>query len=313
MADERYYLGVDGGGSGCRAVIASADGDVLGLGTGGPANPRGVGVAAAWRNILDAVDEALVASGCPCRPHELYACLGLAGVGRDSDRAAFLADGQPFAGLRLEPDLHVALVGALGQEQGALLVAGTGSVAYAVDSQGTRYRVGGHGFVVGDEGGGAWLGKEAVRHALRVGDGLEPSSAVAKMVLERWGPGADAVLRKVRDATPQTFGTLAPPLLSLADQDATAYTLKQAAINALVELLAVLDDRYPPGSVCFSMVGGVASALSESILERAPQRFQQGYVAAKNAPVIGALALARTTFAALPDNIPHNVPHTTDD
>ncbi len=310
MADERYYLGVDGGGSGCRAVIASADGRVLGAGTGGPANPRGVGVTVAWQNVLNAVGEALVASGRPCRPDELYACLGLAGVGRESDRAAFLAGGQVFDGqvfdgrvfreMRLDPDLHSALVGALGREQGALLVAGTGSVAYAVDPQGTRYRVGGHGLMVGDDGGGAWLGKRAVRHALRVGDGLEPPSAVSTMVLERWGPGTDAVLTKVRDATPQTFGTLTPPLLSLADRDAVAYALKQDATDALVELLAVLDDRYPPGPVSFSMVGGVASALSESILERAPQRFRQGYVAAQNAPVIGALTLARQSFAPTP-------------
>jgi len=290
------FLGLDGGGTGCRAVVGDAA-RVLGRGEGGPANPRAVGVEAAWGNALEAVDRALAAAGLgPGAKRDLHACFGLAGVGRPLDHSAFLAVPHPFRSLRLETDVHVALVGALGREEGALLVAGTGSIAYAVDATGGRYRVGGWGLPVGDEGGGAWLGREAVRAALRAYDGRGPRTPLTDRVMERHG-GVEGLLAWVLTATPKDFGALAPLVLGAAE-DAVGQALRRTAIFHLEELVGALDRRVPPGPAAFSAVGGVAAALLPDLLPRLPVRFWEGYGGPQGPPEEGALRLAQGLVSA---------------
>ncbi|MBS3966173.1 MAG: hypothetical protein KGZ60_02805 [Truepera sp.] len=295
----RLFVGVDGGGSGCRVVVAGHDGAVLGRAEGGPANPRTVGAEAAWRAIL----EALRRAGIVGRPCDLcagltegyapvYACLGLAGVGRAADRERFLSVAHPFTAIRLEPDIHVALVGALAQEAGALLAVGTGSIAYAVDSAGQRYRVGGWGFEVGDEGSGAWLGREAVRATLQHWDGRGPATALSDAVLGVWGPTADDLLERVRTAGPGDFASWAPRVLEAAGAgDEVARRLKQRALSQLVQHLRSLERNTPP--LPFSLTGNLALALAEELLALAPARFRERFQPAHYSPAEGALLLAR--------------------
>ena len=212
------YLGVDGGGTGCRAVVAD-ELAVLGRGAGGAANSRAVGVVAAWESVDAAVNAALTDAGLSgdAKPL-LQACFGLAGVGRPGDREAFLKHPHPFASMRLETDVHAALVGALGAEVGAVLAAGTGSMVYGQDASGRRYRVGGWGFPVGDEGGGAWLGLELARAALHAADGRGEASGLTGTVLRRYG-GPEGVLQKLHNAKPKDFADLAPLVFSATGDD----------------------------------------------------------------------------------------------
>lgn len=269
-------------------VVAGRSGEVLAKAEGGPANPRTVGAEAAWRAIL----EALQMAGLPAGQAPVYACLGLAGIGRATDRERFLSVPHPFAAIRLEPDIHVALVGALAQEAGALLAVGTGSIAYAVDAEGRRYRVGGWGFEVGDEGSGAWLGREATRAALQHWDGRGPATALSDAVLGGWGPTADDLIERVRTAGPSDFASLAPRVLEAAKAgDEVARRLKQRALSQLVQHLRSLERNTPP--LPFSLTGGLALALVSELLMLAPARFRERYQPARYSPVEGALLLAR--------------------
>ncbi len=303
------YLGLDGGGTGCRAVVADEK-RPLGRGEAGAANPRAVGEARVWRHIHAAVDQALKQAGlgAEVKP-SLHACLGLAGVGRPLEHRAFLAAPHPFASLRLETDVHVALVGALGGETGALLAVGTGSIIYGLDAQGAstgirptrvglvqRYRVGGWGFPVGDEGGGAWLGLGAARATLYATDGRGPKSALTEAVLGRYG-GPAGLLEWLRRATPKDFAELAPFVLSAkgesAEEDAVAARLRREAVGHLAALMEAFDRLYPSGPVAFSVVGSVAKVLLPEVLGAAPARFREGYREALEPPELGALRLAR--------------------
>ncbi|HEX7022948.1 MAG TPA: BadF/BadG/BcrA/BcrD ATPase family protein, partial [Trueperaceae bacterium] len=276
--EELLFVGVDGGGTSCRAVVAGASGGPLGQGQAGSANPYAVGVPAAWAAVREAVAAALAAAQLPSASQgRLVACLGLAGVDRPRDRQAFLADGHPFAALHLVNDTHVALVGALGGASGALLVAGTGSIAYAVDAAGHQYRAGGWGLAIGDEGSGAYLGREAVRAAFWAHDGRGPKTELSDALLERWGPTMDDVLEHVRVAKPGDFGQFAPAVLAAAGRgDEIACRLQRQALEHLSALLAALDRRYPPGPLAFALAGSLAAALLPDILQRAPARFRQG-------------------------------------
>lgn len=298
MMPRPLYLGLDGGGSGCRVVIAYQTGSPLGFAEGGSANPYVLGTEQAWANLNEAIAAALAAAGLSVADKaRIHACFGLAGVDRAPDREAFLASGHPFANLQLVTDPHIALVGALGKEEGALLIAGTGSILYALDASGARYRVGGWGLSIGDEGSGAWLGREAVRAAFFAHDRRGEASSLSDSVLSLWGPDIDNVLRRVQTATSRDFGQFAPCVLAAAAAgDKVAQAIKGEAVQHLISLLAALEHRYPPGPLAFSTAGSIARLLIEEVLEDAPLRFREGYQPPKAPPHLGALEMARASF-----------------
>ena len=155
--------------AGCRAALADADGTVIGRGTGGPANIN-TDVQGAAANILSATAQALEGSGA--RASDLIAALGLAGgaMRTAGDRLAGLL---PFARMQIVNDGITAARGALGSQDGILAALGTGSV-FAIQRGGTIRQVGGRGFLMGDEGSSAVLGRCLLADAMRAADGLLP-------------------------------------------------------------------------------------------------------------------------------------------
>ena len=138
------FLGIDGGGTGCRAVLADASGHILGRGEAGPAN-----IASDFPGALDNI---LTATRAACGVHDLTALsagLGLAGANAAgmSDR---LAHALPFARMAIETDAITAVRGALGATDGIVAAIGTGSV-FAAQRGGQMRQIGGWGLVLGDE------------------------------------------------------------------------------------------------------------------------------------------------------------------
>ena len=170
------YLGVDGGGSGCRAAVADAGGRILGRGDGGPANvwsdPEG-----ARASILAAAGAALAAAGGG-RLADLRAVLGVAGA-NVPEAAARLAADLPFAAARIESDAFVSLKGALGDDDGVVAAIGTGSV-YGVQRGGGVRMIGGWGFLLGDQGSGAGSAGSLLEAALLAHDGLAAPSRCSR-------------------------------------------------------------------------------------------------------------------------------------
>ncbi|HEU0222349.1 MAG TPA: BadF/BadG/BcrA/BcrD ATPase family protein, partial [Paracoccaceae bacterium] len=162
------YLGVDGGGTGCRAAVADAEGRVLGRGEAASANiwtdPEG-----ARANILAAARAALDAAGGG-ELTDLRAVLGLAGANLPEAVARF-AEALPFARTRIESDALVALKGALGDEDGITAAIGTGSV-FGLQRHGVLRMIGGWGFQLGDQGSGARMGRALYEAALLAHDGM---------------------------------------------------------------------------------------------------------------------------------------------
>ncbi|WP_372840053.1 BadF/BadG/BcrA/BcrD ATPase family protein, partial [Phaeovulum sp.] len=208
-----YYLGVDGGGSGCRAVLADATGQILGRGAAGPANvfsnPQG-----ALENVLTASAQAMAGV---CAPAEVIAALGLAGVNVAGDG---LAQELPFARARIESDVVIAIKGALGDAPGIVATIGTGSVF--ARQQGSELRViGGWGLTLGDEGSGAWLGRALCARALLAIDGFtEKTPLLAELVTDFGGP--QGIVGFAARATPADFAALAPRVAGLDDPAALA-------------------------------------------------------------------------------------------
>ncbi|MBV9926503.1 MAG: hypothetical protein JOZ96_15900 [Acidobacteria bacterium] len=172
LTPRTLLLGVDGGGSKTRAVVADGEGNVLGEGRAGPSNPLRVGVGEAVGAIRDAFDKACAEAGV--RRVEIAAAeVGLAGVKRADIRERMRAGVLELGVKRVEvvTDADIALYGATGGAPGLVIIAGTGSICCGINARGRRACAGGWGPVVGDEGSGSWIARRALQSVARATDG----------------------------------------------------------------------------------------------------------------------------------------------
>ena len=229
------HLGIDGGGTGCRAALADETGRILGQGTAGPANiasdPQG-----ALSNILAATRAALSSAGLgeEALPG-LSAGLGLAGANASGTVEALRA-ALPFARTRIETDAAAAAKGALRDGDGIVAAVGTGSV-FAVQRRGQVRQIGGWGLVLGDEGSGAWIGRALCAAALRAVDGFRDLTPLLQDVLSEHG-GALGLVSFSLAAKPVDFARLAPRAIASSDPAAVAVmTGAETAVAEAVDLL----------------------------------------------------------------------------
>lgn len=268
------YLGIDGGGTGCRAAVADATGTILGRGEAGPANIAS-DPATATANILAASEAALSAAGGG-RIHA--AALGLAGANA-AGAAHHLHRHLPFPRLTVVTDAVTAVKGALGSQDGIVAALGTGSV-FARQQNGILKQIGGYGLTLGDEGSGAWLGRALLARTLRALDGFTPMTPLLEAVLAEHG-SADAIVAFSLSARPADFATLAPRIIA-SDDPAVADIMRQATAD-IATSIALLQLTKP---LPVTFLGGLGPAFAAR-LKHWPQRPALGTA------LDGALRLAR--------------------
>jgi N-acetylglucosamine kinase-like BadF-type ATPase len=258
-------VGVDGGGTGSRAVVQSLAGQVLARDVGSAAIVVPGNETASLEAIRDLVRRALGRAGvAPPIPAEALVA-GLAGVGREVDRArmeALLGSSGLATRVGVRNDGEVALHDAFGPDPGILLVGGTGSIALARFPSGAWRRTGGWGALAGDEGSGWSIGLGGVRAALRALDGRGPDTALEGVVASAFGTSDPSELvDRMRTAAKGEVAALAPQVLRLADEgDEVASSLADGAARALADHLRPLvaawkdeSDEPPP----VALLGGL--------------------------------------------------------
>ena len=252
------FLGVDGGGSSCRARIEDEHGEVLGQGLSGPATTR-LGTEAAWRSIMHCFEKAAAQAGLGHSDFaRIHAGIGLAGMGRKGVEQALQQVSHPLASIRFVSDARVALLGAHSGRDGGIVIAGTGSVGLG-QMQGREVRVGGYGFPISDEGSGASIGLMAVSEAMRAFDRRTHSTPLLAAVLEFFRNDASCATAWMEQATATDYAGLAPIVLQFARQgDPVARRLLQEAARGIGTLLTALTKQ---GVVRLSLVGGLADTL----------------------------------------------------
>jgi len=261
-ADIRYLVGVDGGGSSTRARITLPDGTPLGEGKAG-ASGLMQGIVQAWQHIQLAITRAahnLEQPGLPAPDmHNSALGIGVAGFNNAQWRAAFLAANPGYTHLAVDTDVFTALLGAHQGQPGALVIAGTGTVAQALHSDGSRITAGGWGFPSGDEGGGAVLGLRAVNLTQQAIDGRLAPSALTRAVLQAVGPSADDLLAWCGTASQANFATLAPLVFDCEAHDPGAAQLLGNAVHTLERLAAAVD---PQGALPLVLWGSIGQRLA---------------------------------------------------
>ncbi|MES2585234.1 MAG: BadF/BadG/BcrA/BcrD ATPase family protein [Pseudomonadota bacterium] len=289
----KYLLGVDGGGTGTRVLLATRGGAVMAQASAGP-SALGQGVAAAWRNILAAVHQAFALAELPVPDWSQCALgAGLSGVHHQPWCDEFVANNPGFARIAVENDAYIALLAAHRGLPGAMVAAGTGSVGEALYADGTRHQVSGWGFPVGDEGSGAWLGLRAVSHAQQVMDHRLPGSALATHIHQQCGNHRDALQAWCASAGQNEYAQLARAVFESAASDPVAEQLLTEAATAIERMAAALD---PQGALPLAIFGSVGRQL----LPRLASATRARCIASPQDAVHGALTLVHQSLEKSP-------------
>lgn len=257
--DQPLFIGVDGGGSKCRATIYCADGTVLGTGVAGRANPLH-GLAQTFESIQASTRLALLDAGMnESDSYLLVAGLGLAGVNVPRLYRDVTNWQHPFAAMYVTTDLHTACIGAHGGADGAVIITGTGSCGYAHVGD-TSLSIGGYGFALGDKGSGAWLGLKAAEHVLLVLDGFAVPTRLTDMLLNEFGvTDALGIVENLAGKSSSCYAALARSVLDCANEgDAVATAIVQEGADYISDMARKLFSLNP---VRFSMIGGLAEPL----------------------------------------------------
>ena len=231
-------VGVDGGGSKTRVIVADELGtqlsEVVGPGSAvrpGQAEHSAEVIATALADALAACEMTHVI------PKVL--CVGVAGAAREPERQAIwqaLAGRDIAEDVVIHPDYSIALDDAFGDGPGVLLISGTGSAAFGRSPAGVTARCGGWGPVCGDEGSGAWIGRRALSVVTASADGREPETALVGAVLTAAQVNEpQELIAWAAAATPALFASLAPVVSSVADAgDLRANAILSLAVEELV-------------------------------------------------------------------------------
>jgi glucosamine kinase len=288
-----YLLGVDGGGTGTRVLLANRSGAVLAQASAGP-SALGQGVAAAWQQILTAVHHAFSLAGLEVPPLSQCALgAGLSGVHHQPWCDQFVAQNPGFAHLAVENDAYIALLAAHNGQPGAMVAAGTGSVGEALYADGTRHQVSGWGFPVGDEGSGAWLGLRAMSHAQEVLDRRLPGGTLAQAIHVKCGDHRDALQAWCAKAGQNEYAQLAPTVFESAASDPAAEALLVEAAAAIERMAAALD---PQAALPLAVVGSVGRQLFHRLASATRARA----IASPQDAVYGALKLVHQSLEPSP-------------
>ncbi len=210
-------IGVDGGGTGCRAAIAAMDGSVLGQSTAGPANIS-TNADQAIGNVRQAIMASAESAGLDdsaLRTAVLH--VGLAGVLTDDDAQA-VARSLPGRSCKVTDDRVTSVIGALGPRDGALLSVGTGTIVALKRGKFMRY-VGGWGLHVSDQASGAWLGRALLERVLLCHDGVEAYSNLTRATFETFGNEPNEIVSFAKGARPGDYAKLAPSVFASAGKD----------------------------------------------------------------------------------------------
>lgn len=248
-----YFIGIDGGGTKTFAVIADDKGNLLASSRRESTNYLQVGIDKARENLIGMIQELCESQSVDMLTMD-YSVIGLAGAGRADDREiitkALIEGGLRDPQFVVVPDYTPALAGGAFGEAGVIIISGTGSVVFGIDTQGHQQRAGGWGPLMSDEGSGYHFGKEACTAVMRAFDGRGPATSLTDKLLKalnmdsplslvRWSLNEGTQKNNVAALSPYVFE-------SVNEGDVVAIKILEKEVDSIVE-----------------MVGAVAKAINQ--------------------------------------------------
>lgn len=281
---EYYYLGIDAGGTQCKASLYSHDQQLLGTGISGPSNPVN-GLEIAQNAIVKAAESALkTASLTHVGLNQLCVGAGVAGLHLPSLQHAMEQWRHPFHSFYCTTDLHAAVTGMHQGQDGGVIILGTGFSALG-KVKNELHAIGGYGFPINAEGSGAWLGLQAVKSVLLAHDGIGPHTSMLAAMTEH--EDVLTLASRLNHTSSTEFATFAPLVFAHAEQgDLLAKAIIEQATEFLQRVILRLNDL---GVEEIVLVGSVAQRLQN----RLKKSIRECIVPGKASAEYGAMLLAK--------------------
>ncbi|MER8089105.1 N-acetylglucosamine kinase [Streptomyces sp. NPDC087532] len=304
-----YVLGVDSGGSGLRVALGSV-GASAPAGTTVCAEPvrtgaTGIDAGHLLEQLLPAARRLLERHGAGTGSRIAAVAVGAAGMATlggqlRAELPSALEHALGVRRLALAADAVTAYAGAVGQRPGAVVAGGTGMIALGTDLTGW-HRADGWGHLLGDSGGGAWIGRAGLDAAMRAHDGRRGGSGALLARLEAvFGPAPELPgLLYPRTDRPAVLASFAPEVAACAGHDPVAAGILREAAGHIAEAAAAVcpkagadDERYEVALTggLFRMGDPLLVPLREELSRQVPQARA---VPGSGDPLTGALSIAQ--------------------
>ena len=243
----KYLVGIDGGGTKSRLLACSVTGEVLGRCVGKSTNIESNSCVVVRKHLEELIEGFLRNTGL-CMTDCLALCIGTAGVDSENSLQAvkdILASMQLPCPAYVMNDAEIALAAQTMGEPGVLLISGTGSIGFAVNAKGERWRVGGYGYLVGDEGSAYWIGRKAISAVLRAHDGTGPQTLLTELLKANLRMGhIDELMDFVYQSNKADIAKLAPQVVAAFENgDEVATYIMKDAVKHLSRMALTLGER----------------------------------------------------------------------
>ncbi|MGD0038039.1 MAG: BadF/BadG/BcrA/BcrD ATPase family protein [Bacteroidota bacterium] len=250
-----YVIGIEGGGTKTTAVLCALDGIILSEAQGGPSNFHIVGIEKTASTILDLIQTCCHSVGCSVSQIGAVVA-GLAGAGRVLDQQRIMERLMEIARTKnfnlekvsIESDARIALEGAFSGKPGVVVISGTGSIVFGKDERDKIYRAGGWGRLIGDEGSGYAIGREAFRAVAKLLDGYGEKTKLAKLFNEKFGLGTqDAIINAVYGEKYNPASVVPAVMEAALKGDSVAKKILVLACSDLVEVINAVLKKMNKG------------------------------------------------------------------
>ncbi len=297
-------IGIDGGGTRTRAQLANIEGRVLGAGERGASNPMVRGIQAAERELDAAIAQAFAQANLP-RARVVALVMGLGGAGRTREQEELTEWARQRIAERVQVvnDGEIALAAGAAENWGVALIAGTGSFAWGRNRAGKTARAGGWGYLMGDEGSGFDLARQALRAATQAADGRGEKTQLLAAILEFWKlPAPDDLTTTVYRSgmNHAEIARLAQVVVRTAEAgDRVARGLVDDAAHALAAAVAAVSRTLKMNDAPFplALTGGLllgSPLLRERLIgELEREGYRASPINLVHEPILGAVRLAR--------------------
>lgn len=259
-----FLAGIDGGGTKTKVICMTPEGTLLETKKFGPFNLNSIGPER-FCSLLEEISTYLTTLG-----HCISLVIGSAGIS-NLDMVQMVAQAMEQAEIsnwKLVGDQEIALYGALDGAPGIALIAGTGSICFGTAPDGSVARSGGWGHLIGDEGSGYALGRDALIAVAKAWDGYGEQTRLTELLASEYA------LTTQREIISYVYGgdkSRIAALSRLVEQaaregDAVAIAILRENAWKLSQLVVAVARRLALGETQVAMLGGMLE--NDTLLRR---------------------------------------------
>ncbi|MBI5215816.1 MAG: hypothetical protein HY960_08690 [Ignavibacteriae bacterium] len=301
MSNKLYVIGIDGGGTKTRAMLADLHGTILSEANGFGSNPNIIGFDRSAKIIFNLIRECCGKIKQPVN-YVRNVVAGIAGIGRPADKALLqkellrLSDKNRI--VRLESDARIALEAALPWRPGIVLIAGTGSIVYYRNDENQFARAGGWGRILGDDGSGYAIAREALRAVMSQFDGQGKPTLLTNKALDFFQIDSPEYLVSAIRKAEGEIAPFTPKVLEAAvEHDEVSIRILESNSDDLLRLVeVVMQKESPQKKLTIATLGGLlekSNVYYDMVKKKIRQKFPHVYFQKPKFPsTFGALILA---------------------